>query len=107
MPREQRPREVFIHGAEVPGEVPLKHAKSLIMSAPGIRRSMDREDLPDEVPVADAVEQQRETTGPVEDEEAFTPSADAPPLEATEPDWQEQREAVDLDPELDEFGREE
>lgn len=107
MPREQSSREVCIHGAEVPGEVPLKPAKCLIMSAPGIRRSMDREDLPDEVPVADAVEQQTETTGPVPDEEAPRLAADTPPLEATEPDWQEQREVVEVDPELDEFDRDE
>ena len=55
------------------------------------------EHLPDDVPVADAVEQQRTTSEPVLDEEA---SADPPadvPLEAAPGDWQEQLETVELD----------
>ena len=47
----------------------------------------DSEELPDDVPVADAVEQQRM------------------PLEAAPPDWQEQLETVELDPEFEEFDR--
>jgi hypothetical protein len=54
--------------------------------------------FPDDVPVADAVEQQR-------------PTAELPdggggetgvPLETAASDWQEQRETVLVDPELDE-----
>ncbi|ORA27865.1 hypothetical protein [Mycobacterium aquaticum] len=60
----------------------------------------------DEVPVADAVEQQRDVKPPPPgDDEAIEPSA-SPPLESTESDWQEQRDEVDLDPELDDVGRE-
>jgi hypothetical protein len=59
--------------------------------------------LPDEVPVADAVEQQQPT--------ADSPPDDDPesgvPLEATASDWQEQRETVLIDPELDEPERQE
>jgi hypothetical protein len=59
----------------------------------------DSENLPDDVPVADAVEQQRAATEPVPDEEATAESPADPPLEASPPDWQEQLETVDLDPE--------
>jgi hypothetical protein len=53
----------------------------------------------DEVPIADAVEQHRETTEQVPDEEAQAgPPADAP-LEAPDADWQEQLEEVVDDPE--------
>jgi hypothetical protein len=55
--------------------------------------------LPDDVPVADAVEQQRPATDPVPDE-AVEPPGDWP-LEATASDWQQQRETVDVDPEED------
>ena len=55
--------------------------------------------LPDDVPVADAVEQQRPATDPVPDEAVESPGDW--PLEATASDWQEQRETVDLDPEED------
>ena len=65
----------------------------------------ESEDLPDDVPVADAVEQQRSTADPVPDEEAPEEPADDVPLEATDADWQEQRERTDLDPALEEFGR--
>ena len=64
----------------------------------------DSDDLPDDVPVADAIEQHRATADPVADEEA-PELGDAVPLEANTSDWQEQREAVDLDPELEAFGR--
>jgi hypothetical protein len=59
----------------------------------------DTDDFPDDVPVADAVEQQRAISEPALDEEA---SAEPPaewPLEAAGPDWQEQLDTVDLDPE--------
>ncbi|OBF30342.1 hypothetical protein A5724_24340 [Mycobacterium sp. ACS1612] len=59
----------------------------------------DSEHLPDDVPVADAVEQTRTPTEPALDEEASAEPPDSPPLEATEADWQEQLEVVDLDPE--------
>jgi hypothetical protein len=54
----------------------------------------------DEVPIADAVEQQRDVKPPPGDDEAIEPSS-SPPLESTESDWQEQRDEVDLDPDLD------
>ncbi|OBB83627.1 hypothetical protein [Mycolicibacterium peregrinum] len=67
---------------------------------------MTREDVPDEVPVADALEQQRDQTDAVPDAEAPVSDTDSPPLEATEPDWQEQREVVADDAGRDEFDRE-
>jgi hypothetical protein len=93
-------------GAEVPGQPSLKHPKSLIEKAPGIPGRMTREDVPDEVPVADALEQDREHSEPVPDAEAAVTDQDGPPLEAADPDWQEQREAVTDDLGLDEFDRE-
>ena len=65
----------------------------------------NREQLPEEVPAADAAEQDRLTVEPVPDEEVAAGTADEVPLEAAAPDWQEQRETVDLDPELDERDR--
>ncbi len=64
-------------------------------------RMQDSEELPDDVPVADAVEQQRSPSEPVVDEEAPAEPPDSAPLEATPADWQEQIETVDLDPEDD------
>jgi hypothetical protein len=64
-----------------------------------IRTVMHDGDLRDDVPVADAVEQQRPATDAVPDE-AVEPPGD-PPLEASASDWQQQRETVDLDPEED------
>lgn len=56
------------------------------------------DDFSDDIPVADAVEQQRAITEPVLDEEdAVEPPTDRP-LEAAGADWQEQLEAVDYDP---------
>ncbi|WP_166903174.1 hypothetical protein [Mycobacterium sp. DL440] len=55
---------------------------------------MTRDHMSDEVPVADALEQQREQSEPVPDVEAPVSGPDSPPLEATDPDWQEQREVV-------------
>jgi hypothetical protein len=60
--------------------------------------------FPDDVPVADAVEQQRPTADSPFDEDATAPrlrESDMP-LETTASDWQEQRETVVIDPELDE-----
>jgi hypothetical protein len=65
----------------------------------------DSEQLPDDVPVADAVEQQRTPTEPVPDEEASAEAPEDMPLEAAPADWQEQRETVELDPEADEPDR--
>ena len=53
----------------------------------------------DEVPIADAVEQQQEAAVPVPDEEATAESPDDVPLEASDADWQEQREEIIDDPE--------
>lgn len=74
--------------------------------ATGYSGRMTREDVPDEVPVADALEQQRDQTDAVPDAEAPVSDVDSPPLEATEPDWQEQREVVADDAGRDEFDRE-
>ncbi|MED5812427.1 hypothetical protein VST63_08640 [Mycolicibacterium sp. 050232] len=67
---------------------------------------MTRDDVPDEVPVADALEQRREQNESVPDAEAPVSDLDSPPLEATDPDWREQREVVTEDSGLDEFDRE-
>jgi hypothetical protein len=61
----------------------------------------DSDDFPDDVPVADAVEQHRAISEPPLDEEDSAAAPDERPLEAAGPDWQEQREAVDFDPEED------
>jgi hypothetical protein len=53
----------------------------------------------DEIPIADAVEQQQETGLPVPDDEAPAGDAAAVPLEASDADWQEQRQEVIDDPE--------
>jgi hypothetical protein len=76
------------------------------VSAWGIPSVMQgSEELPDDVPVADAVEQQRTLSDPVPDEEASAEPPDDVPLEATPADWQEQLEPVDLDPDYDEVDR--
>lgn len=49
-------------------------------------------EFPDEVPVADAVEQIRPVVEPGDE---MTPGADAAPLETDASDWQEQREEID------------
>jgi hypothetical protein len=59
----------------------------------------------DEVPVADAIEQQQDATGPVTDEEASAGSPSEVPLEASGQDWQEQQEDVVDDAEADEYDR--
>lgn len=58
----------------------------------------DSEELPDDVPVGDAVEQQRATVEDVDDDEVATEPPQNPPLEVAPSDWQEQSEVVDLDP---------
>jgi hypothetical protein len=59
--------------------------------------------LPDDVPVADAMEQQQPTADSPPDQDPES----GVPLEATASDWQEQRETVLVDPELDEPERQE
>ncbi|RAV07706.1 hypothetical protein DQP55_21045 [Mycolicibacterium sp. GF69] len=59
----------------------------------------EREELPDDVPVADAMEQRRVASEPVPDEEAAAAPRLTPPLEAPPADWQEQLETVEIDPE--------
>jgi hypothetical protein len=61
--------------------------------------------VPDEVPVADALEQSRDTAEIVPDQEAPEPDEGAPPLEASAADWQEQTAAVDPDAGADDFDR--
>lgn len=61
----------------------------------------DSAELPDDVPVADAVEQQRAASEPTPDEEVSAEPRESPPLEASAADWQEQLETVDLDPDDD------
>ena len=60
--------------------------------------------LPDDVPVADAVEQQRPAADSSSDQDyasSWQPESDVP-LEATPADWQDQQETVVLDPEFEE-----
>ncbi len=59
----------------------------------------DSDDFSDDIPVADAVEQQRALREPVFDEESSAESPAEWPLETAGPDWQDQLEVVDLDPE--------
>jgi len=74
--------------------------------ARGIPTSMQpSEELPDDVPVADAVEQLRTPADPADDEEASAQPPEEVPLEAAPADWQEQLETVDLDSDFDEVDR--
>lgn len=57
--------------------------------------------FPDDVPVADAVEQQAPTADLPDEEAAGSTESDVP-LETTAADWQEQRETVLVDPDLEE-----
>ena len=66
---------------------------------------IDRDSIPDDVPVADAVEQNRPVTEPAVldsvDPDGQVPIDDGtPPLESNEMDWQEQRQVID-DPDAD------
>jgi hypothetical protein len=58
----------------------------------------DREDPFDDIPAADAADQQRPVSDPGLDEEASAEPPTEPPLEAPAADWQEQLETVDVDP---------
>jgi hypothetical protein len=55
--------------------------------------------MPDreEIPIADAIEQQQEAVAPVPDEEAAAQPPTDVPLEAPDADWQEQQEEVIVD----------
>lgn len=77
----------------------------MIEKAFGYPAGMTREDVPDDVPIADALEQDREPSEPVPDSEVAVTDLDGPPLEAADQDWQEQREAITDDLGLDEFDR--
>ncbi|SON58590.1 hypothetical protein MSIMFI_00068 [Mycobacterium simulans] len=58
----------------------------------------------DDIPIADAVDQQRPTSDlSSEEEDEGTPPEGDVPLETTAADWQEQREPVPIDQELEEF----
>jgi hypothetical protein len=61
--------------------------------------------FPDDVPVADAVEQQRPTADPSSDDEDYAssrqPERDVP-LETSASDWQEQQESILIDSEFEE-----
>jgi len=61
----------------------------------------DREHFPDDIPVADAVDQQRGINDSDADDETYADSPREWPLEASDHDWQEQLDTVDLDPEED------
>ena len=63
--------------------------------------------LPDDVPVADAVEQQQPTddsSSDADEDSSWQPESDVP-LEASASDWQEQQEPVLIDPEFEEPDR--
>ena len=76
------------------------------MAALGYPVGMERHDVPEEVPIADAVEQDRDAVEHAFDEDAPEPATTDVPLEASEADWQEQTEIVDLDPYLEDSDRE-
>lgn len=65
---------------------------------------MERQELPDAVPVPDAVEQRRDVAEAVPDDENPITDGNGFPLEAAAADWQEQNETVSADPDPDEFG---
>ena len=58
-----------------------------------------------DVPVPDAVEQQRPNAEPLLDEDETEERQIEVPLEATASDWQEQREQPGADPEIEDFHR--
>jgi hypothetical protein len=61
----------------------------------------DDQDLPYDVPDADAADQQRPVSEPGLDEEAAAEPPGELPLEAAAADWQEQLETVEIDPDDD------
>jgi hypothetical protein len=58
----------------------------------------DNEGRRDDVPIADAVDQERDVSEPGRDEEDSAAPPQNPPLEASPSDWHEQTETVELDP---------
>ena len=58
----------------------------------------------DDVPIADAAEQQRSSADWLDEDHAGRPAGDVP-LEASASDWQEQQETVLIDPESEEPDR--
>jgi hypothetical protein len=76
------------------------------MATLGYPSTMERQGVHEEVPIADAVEQNRDAVEPALDEEAPETMTTDVPLEANPADWQEQTEMVDLDPYLEEAERE-
>ncbi|OBI92682.1 hypothetical protein [Mycobacterium asiaticum] len=62
----------------------------------------DRNEFPDDVPIPDAAEQQRPTADSLAEEELTLDEPGDVPLEADVSDWQEQQQAVPIDPELEE-----
>ncbi|MGE2691074.1 hypothetical protein [Mycolicibacterium pulveris] len=61
----------------------------------------DSEEIPYDVPEADAVDQQRAADPTPEDEDAPEDQGQSVPLESNASDWHEQQLSVDLDPELE------
>ncbi|ODR06050.1 hypothetical protein BHQ21_12470 [Mycobacterium sherrisii] len=64
--------------------------------------------FPNDVPIADAVEQQRATDDFSvldDDDDAELEIQGELPLEATESDWQEQQEVIVIDPDFEEPGQ--
>src|SRR4051794_6434484 len=75
-------------------------------AALGYPVAMERQHVTEDVPIADAVEQNRDAIEHQLDEEAPETMTTDVPLEANPADWQEQTEMVDLDPYLEEAERE-
>ncbi|MDQ2636621.1 MAG: hypothetical protein M3Y83_07085 [Actinomycetota bacterium] len=63
----------------------------------------DSGEVPYDVPVADAVEQQRPADSVPDEEDALDDQGRGVPLESSASDWQEQQQTVDLDPEFEDF----
>ncbi|MGV0642838.1 hypothetical protein [Mycolicibacterium sp. XJ879] len=61
----------------------------------------DSEEIPDDVPEADAVEQQRPADPTPDDDDAPEDQGQSVPLESNASDWHEQQLSVDLDPEIE------
>jgi hypothetical protein len=76
------------------------------MAALGYPVGMERQGVPEDVPIADAAEQNRDAIEHPLEDDALEPTATDVPLEASPADWQEQTEMVDLDPYLEESDRE-
>lgn len=63
----------------------------------------DSEEVPWDVPVVDAVDQQRPAESTPDDEDALDDQDRSVPLEASVSDWQEQQQIADLDPDVEGF----